>query len=157
MQLKNAFLTGAAFHAELRSAKKIHLSIKSSSAVEGCPDTFILILLCTYLLYAISEYEFLLPVEFTGNFLHGKMSILEYLKVPNGTWSITTYVKNEQIEAWIIRCVSLNITAVTWKDNKFVNLISTFTGKQPIQQFNPTIENAIDEKKGEWILNDQTS
>ena len=85
VQLKNAFLTGAAFHAELRSAKKIHLSIKSGSAVEGCPDTFILILLCTYLLYAISEYEFLLPVEFTGNFLHGKMSILEYLKVPNGT------------------------------------------------------------------------
>ena len=65
--------------------KKIHLSIKSGSAVEDCPDTFILILLCTYLLYAISEYEFLLPVEFTGNFLHGKMSILEYLKVPNGT------------------------------------------------------------------------
>ena len=83
--------------------------------------------------------------------------MLEYLTVPNGKWSITTYVKNEQIEAWIIRCVSLNITAVTWKDNKFVNLISTFTGKQPIQQFNPTIENAIDEKKGEWILNDQTS
>ena len=137
--------------------KKIHLSIKSGSAVEDCPDTFILILLCTYLLYAISEYEFLLPVEFTGNFLHGKMSMLEYLKVPNGKWSITTYVKNEQIEAWIIRCVSLNITVVTWKDNQFVNLISTFTGKQPIQQFTPTIENAIVEKNGEWILNNQTS
>ena len=30
--------------------------------------------------------------------------------------------------------VSSNITAVSWKDNKFVNTISTFTGKQPIQQ-----------------------
>ena len=87
VQLKNAFLTGAAFHAELRSAKKIHLSIKSGSSVEDCPDPFTLlahILLCTYLLYAISECEFSLPVEFTGSFLHGKMSMLEYLKVPNG-------------------------------------------------------------------------
>ena len=30
--------------------------------------------------------------------------------------------------------VSLNITAVSWNDNKVVNVISTFTGKQPIQQ-----------------------
>ena len=30
--------------------------------------------------------------------------------------------------------VSSNITEVCWKDNKVVNAISTFTGKQPIQQ-----------------------
>ena len=30
--------------------------------------------------------------------------------------------------------MSLNITAVRWKDNKVVNTIFTFTGKQPIQQ-----------------------
>ena len=30
--------------------------------------------------------------------------------------------------------MSLNITAVRWKDNKVVNAIFTFTGKQPIQQ-----------------------
>ena len=30
--------------------------------------------------------------------------------------------------------VSSNITAVRWKDNKVVNAISTFTGKQPIEQ-----------------------
>ena len=30
--------------------------------------------------------------------------------------------------------VSLNITAVRWKDDKVVNAISNFTGKQPIQQ-----------------------
>ena len=27
-----------------------------------------------------------------------------------------------------------NITAVRWEDNKVVNAISTFTGKQPVQQ-----------------------
>ena len=30
--------------------------------------------------------------------------------------------------------VSSNITAVRWKDNKVVNAVSTFTGKQQIQQ-----------------------
>ena len=30
--------------------------------------------------------------------------------------------------------VSSNITAVRWKNNKVVNVISTFTGKQPVQQ-----------------------
>ena len=30
--------------------------------------------------------------------------------------------------------MSSNINAVRWKDNKVVNAISTFTGKQPIQQ-----------------------
>ena len=30
--------------------------------------------------------------------------------------------------------MSLNITAVRWKDNKVVNAIFTFTGRQPIQQ-----------------------
>ena len=30
--------------------------------------------------------------------------------------------------------MSLNITAVRWKDDKVVNAISNFTGKQPIQQ-----------------------
>ena len=34
----------------------------------------------------------------------------------------------------VVTDVSLNITAVRWKDNKVVNTISTFTGKQPIQQ-----------------------
>ena len=32
--------------------------------------------------------------------------------------------------------MSSNITAVRWKDNKVVNAISLFTGKQPIQQVN---------------------
>ena len=47
------------------------------------------------------------------------------------------YGKNEKREAWIIRCSypgSLIITAVLWKDNKVVIVISTFSGKQPIQQ-----------------------
>ena len=43
--------------------------------------------------------------------------------------------------------VSSNITAVRWKGNELVNAISTFTGKQPIQQV----------KNGEWILDNQTS
>ena len=30
--------------------------------------------------------------------------------------------------------VSSNITVVRWKDNKVVNAVSTFTGKQQIQQ-----------------------
>ena len=30
--------------------------------------------------------------------------------------------------------MSSNITAVRWKDNKVVNAVSTFTGKQQIQQ-----------------------
>ena len=30
--------------------------------------------------------------------------------------------------------VSSNITAVRWKENKVVNAVSTFTGKQQIQQ-----------------------
>ena len=34
----------------------------------------------------------------------------------------------------VVTDVSLNITAVRCKDNKVVNAISTFTGKQPIQQ-----------------------
>ena len=34
----------------------------------------------------------------------------------------------------VVTDVSSNITAVRWKDNKVVNAISTFTGKQPIQQ-----------------------
>ena len=34
----------------------------------------------------------------------------------------------------VVTDVSSNITAVRWKDNKFVNAISAFTGKQPIQQ-----------------------
>ena len=34
----------------------------------------------------------------------------------------------------VVTDVSSNMTAVCWKDNKVVNAISTFTGKQPIQQ-----------------------
>ena len=34
----------------------------------------------------------------------------------------------------VVTDVSSNITAVLWKDNKVVNTISVFTGKQPIQQ-----------------------
>ena len=34
----------------------------------------------------------------------------------------------------VVTDVSSNITAVRWKDNKVVNAISTFIGKQPIQQ-----------------------
>ena len=35
----------------------------------------------------------------------------------------------------VVTDVSSTITAVRWKDNKVVNGVSTFTGKQPIQQF----------------------
>ena len=34
----------------------------------------------------------------------------------------------------VVTDVSSNITAVRWKDNKVVNAISTFTGRQSIQQ-----------------------
>ena len=34
----------------------------------------------------------------------------------------------------VVTDVYSNITAVRWKDNKVVNAISAFTGKQPIQQ-----------------------
>ena len=34
----------------------------------------------------------------------------------------------------VVTDVSLNITAVHWKDNKVVNAISTFTGKKTTQQ-----------------------
>ena len=34
----------------------------------------------------------------------------------------------------LVTDVSSTITVVCWKDNKVVNAISTFTGKQPIQQ-----------------------
>ena len=34
----------------------------------------------------------------------------------------------------VVTDVSSNINAVGWKDNNFVNVIFTFTGKQPIQQ-----------------------
>ena len=34
----------------------------------------------------------------------------------------------------VVTDMSSNITVVCWKDNKFVNAISIFTGKQPIQQ-----------------------
>ena len=34
----------------------------------------------------------------------------------------------------VVTDVSSNITAVRWKDKKVVNAISTFTGKQPIEQ-----------------------
>ena len=34
----------------------------------------------------------------------------------------------------VLTVVSSNITAVRWKNNKVVNAIPTFTGKQPIQQ-----------------------
>ena len=34
----------------------------------------------------------------------------------------------------VVTDVFSNITAVRWKDNKVVNAISAFTGKQPIQQ-----------------------
>ena len=34
----------------------------------------------------------------------------------------------------VVTDVPLNITAVSWNDNKVVNVISTFTGKQPVQQ-----------------------
>ena len=37
----------------------------------------------------------------------------------------------------VVTGVSSNITAIRWKDNKVVNAISTFTGKQPIQQAKP--------------------
>ena len=63
----------------------MHLSIKSCSVVHSCPDPFTLLahnFRRTYLRYTISEYEFSLPVEFTGNFVHGKMLMLEYLEVP---------------------------------------------------------------------------
>ena len=56
---------------------------------------------------------------------------------PNGKCSIARYGKNEQTVAWIIldhTDVSLNITAVRWKQNKVVNVISAFADKQPIQQ-----------------------
>ena len=33
----------------------------------------------------------------------------------------------------VVTDVSSNISAVCWKDNKVMNVISTFTGKQPIQ------------------------
>ena len=36
----------------------------------------------------------------------------------------------------VVTDVSLNITAVRWKDNKVVNAISTFNVKQPIQKVN---------------------
>ena len=33
----------------------------------------------------------------------------------------------------VVTDVSLNITAVRWKDNKILNALSTFTGKEPMQ------------------------
>ena len=57
---------------------------------------------------------------------------------PNGKCSIARYGKNEEREASsdVVTDVFSNITAVRWIDNKVVNAISTFTGKQPIQQPN---------------------
>ena len=42
--------------------------------------------------------------------------------------------KEKQRSSDVVTDVSSNITAVSWKDNKVVNAISTFTGKEPIQQ-----------------------
>ena len=36
----------------------------------------------------------------------------------------------------VVTDVSSNITVVGWKNNKVVNAVTTFTGKQPIQQSN---------------------
>ena len=41
--------------------------------------------------------------------------------------------KEKYGSSYVVTDVSLNITAVLWKDNKVVNAISTFIGNQPIQ------------------------
>ena len=56
---------------------------------------------------------------------------------PNGKCSIARYgkiYKEKCASSDVVTDVSSNIYAVHWKDNKVVNAISTFTGKQPIQQ-----------------------
>ena len=56
---------------------------------------------------------------------------------PNGKCSIARYGQNEKEKhrsSDVVTDVFSNITAVRWKDNKVVNVISTFTGKQPVQQ-----------------------
>ena len=42
--------------------------------------------------------------------------------------------KEKRASSDVVTYVSSNITAVRWKDIKVVNTVSTFTGKQPIQQ-----------------------
>ena len=42
--------------------------------------------------------------------------------------------KEKRRSSDVVTDVSSNITSVRWKDNKFVNAVSTFTGKQPIEQ-----------------------
>ena len=55
----------------------------------------------------------------------------------NGTCSMGDMVKMSEEKRGssdVVTDMSSNITVVCWKDNKFVNAISIFTGKQPIQQ-----------------------
>ena len=42
-------------------------------------------------------------------------------------------VKESRGTSDVVTDVSSNITTVRWKDNKIVNALSTFTGKEPIQ------------------------
>ena len=55
---------------------------------------------------------------------------------PNGKCSIArcSKTKEKRGSSDVVTDVSSNITAVRWKDNKVVNAVSTFTGKQQIQQ-----------------------
>ena len=55
---------------------------------------------------------------------------------PNGKCSIARCGKSKEKRGSsdVVTDVSSNITAVRWKDNKVVNAVSTFTGKQQIQQ-----------------------
>ena len=47
-------------------------------------------------------------------------------------WDMINMNKKECGSSDMVTDVSLNITAVHWKDNKAANAVSTFTGKQPV-------------------------
>ena len=49
-------------------------------------------------------------------------------------WIMVKMNKEKRGSSDVVTDVSSNITAVRWKDNSVVNVISTFPGKQPNQQ-----------------------
>ena len=90
-----------------------------------------------------SDYHIALDNYFTSPALLRHLSAMEV--AATGTmwanqmenaplWNMVKTNKEKCGSSDVVTDVSSNMTAVCWKDNKVVNAISTFTGKQPIQQ-----------------------
>ena len=90
-----------------------------------------------------SNYHFVMDNYITSLALLRHLSAMEVAatgmvrahRVENAPlWDMVKMNKGKHGSSDVFTDVSSNITEVCWKDNKVVNAISTFTGKQPIQQ-----------------------